>query len=116
MPRKALYDLGIGVGLAATAIVAWYLRLILPAKDPPGILFTGDLFLQSYPMALRGADWIRAGELPLWNPYQFAGHPFLATGLYGLLYPPNVVFLVLPPALAIEASAVLRLAAAGVFT
>jgi hypothetical protein len=66
-------------------------------------------------MALRGAAWIRAGAMPLWNPFQYCGHPFLATGIYGALYPFNFPYLLFPAAVAIEVVAVLHLAAAGVF-
>jgi hypothetical protein len=35
---------------------------------------------------------LRDGEIPLWNPYSFAGHPFLANGQNGTLYPPRLAF------------------------
>jgi hypothetical protein len=39
---------------------------------------------------------IRAGDLPLWNPYVSLGRPFLADMETASLYPPNWVFIVLP--------------------
>ncbi|RMG93557.1 MAG: hypothetical protein D6706_15110 [Chloroflexi bacterium] len=36
------------------------------------------------------------GEIPLWNPYLFAGAPFLATGQHSAYYPFGVLFLVVP--------------------
>lgn len=36
------------------------------------------------------------GELPFWNPYNFAGTPFLANFQGGIFYPLNILFLFLP--------------------
>jgi hypothetical protein len=40
---------------------------------------------------------LRAGRLPLWNPYVGLGRPFAADIETGVFYPPNLVFLALPP-------------------
>jgi len=45
----------------------------------------GSYFIPKYQYA---ADRIAAGELPLWNPYEFGGIPFLATIQPGVFYPP----------------------------
>lgn len=34
---------------------------------------------------------LRAGEIPLWNPDSFAGHPFLANGQSGIFYLPRTL-------------------------
>ena len=47
--------------------------------------YWGDLAFQ--------LDAYRAGELPLWNPFDRAGYPFHADPQAGLLYPPNWVLL-----------------------
>lgn len=39
---------------------------------------------------------MKTGEFPLWNPLNFAGHPFFATLQPGVLYPPNILFFILP--------------------
>jgi hypothetical protein len=36
------------------------------------------------------AQALRAGHLPLWNPYQFSGMPYAADIQSGLFYPPNL--------------------------
>ncbi|MCZ7527342.1 MAG: hypothetical protein M5U14_13755 [Acidimicrobiia bacterium] len=44
-------------------------------------------------------DTLRDGELPYWNPYSFGGHPFLANGQNGTLYPLRTALsFVAPPA------------------
>lgn len=42
------------------------------------------------------ADQIRHGHFPLWNPYTYSGQPFFGGGQSALLYPPNIIFLLLP--------------------
>ncbi|MHC5065015.1 MAG: glycosyltransferase family protein [Planctomycetota bacterium] len=43
-------------------------------------------------LELAGEE-LRAGQLPLWNPYARFGGPLLGNGLDGLFYPPNAVLL-----------------------
>jgi len=58
----------------------------------------GDLVIQNYAWKRFTQESLRAGEIPLWNPYLFAGAPFLANGQHSMLYPFSVLFLVLPVA------------------
>jgi hypothetical protein len=55
------------------------------------------------------ADALRSGHLPLWNPYTYAGQPFLTGFEPAVLYPLNVVFLVLPLAPALNFTVLLHL-------
>jgi hypothetical protein len=41
---------------------------------------------------------LKKGIFPFWNPYQGLGQPFLANGLSALLYPPNWLQIIIPPA------------------
>ena len=75
-----------------------------------------DLVLENYVWQRFVRASVRAGELPLWNPYQFAGAPFLATGQASVLYPPSVLFHVLPLAMAYGWYLLLHFALAGVLT
>ncbi len=59
---------------------------------------------------------LRSGTLPLWNPYQMCGTPFLANFQSALLYPPNWLFALIPTARAIGWLAFLHLFLAGAFT
>ncbi len=47
------------------------------------------------------AETLRSGRLPLWNPYAGLGRPFLADTETAVLYPPNVVYLLLDPSTAL---------------
>jgi O-antigen/teichoic acid export membrane protein len=55
-----------------------------------------DLILENYVWKQFILDSLGRMELPLWNPYLFAGVPFLAAGQHSALYPLSVIFLVLP--------------------
>jgi hypothetical protein len=43
-------------------------------------------------------SWHETGELPLWNPYSYAGMPFLHDVKVGVFYPPHWPLLLLPEA------------------
>src|SRR5260370_24815640 len=55
-----------------------------------------DLVLENYPWKKFILESIHAGQLPLWNPYQFAGLPFLAAGQSSALYPFAIIYYVVP--------------------
>ena len=98
LPRPWRWALTVllGVGLAA---LTW--------MPPTGWLIGGfetDLSQQFLAWRAFAADSLRAGHLPLWNPYTYAGQPFLAGFQSALLYPPNAIFLVLPLARAVNLS------------
>jgi hypothetical protein len=112
-PKAAVPDALALAAVVVTAIAAWYFRIILPAHVPFDLFSNSDFFTQIYPMWHRTSEWLRAGVLPLWNPYQCGGHPLLATGIYGVLYPPNLLYSVVPAGVAIEVLTVVHLAAAG---
>lgn len=53
------------------------------------MLAGGDLQLYFFPYWAAAARAWRAGRLPLWNPYLFAGAPLLANSQVGVFYPLN---------------------------
>ncbi|MFN2134695.1 MAG: oligosaccharide flippase family protein, partial [Candidatus Promineifilaceae bacterium] len=55
-----------------------------------------DLIIENYVWKRFAINSIRAGEIPLWNPYLFAGAPFLANGQHGMLYPFSWIFFLIP--------------------
>lgn len=106
-------NLLLALGAFVLVVLFWKLRMTDTAV---GYEFSSsDFYTQLYPMWVRAGAWMRAGILPLWNPYQSCGQPFLASVLYGVLYPPNLVRLVLPAAAAIEVNIVLHLWLAAAF-
>lgn len=60
------------------------------------VLYWGLPSLQFYPWHEFAASEIRAGRLPLWNPYNGAGAPLLANYQSALLYPPHLLYVLFP--------------------
>lgn len=75
-----------------------------------------DLILENYVWKRFIIDAIQDRRLPLWNPYLFAGQPFLANGQHSALYPFSILFYVLPLSKAYGWFTVLQLWLAGLFT
>lgn len=71
------------------------------AKDyPRGIPFKNSLITdpvrQQYPWKTISIELIKKFQLPLWNPYSFAGYPLLANFQTGSFYFLNLLFIILP--------------------
>lgn len=93
---------------AAVATVFVKLKLMAAAPtpfDPRG----GDLLAYYYPMLKYGFAQLRSGQLPLWDPYQSCGAPFLAIPNIGLLYPLYLPYLFLDAATALNVDVILHL-------
>lgn len=90
--------------LAALATAYWQVRVIGAAHSPRPSMYSLDLYTQHLPMVRYGFDALRRGELPLWNPYQLCGTPFLPIPYTGVFYPPNALYLFLDTAIATDVS------------
>lgn len=62
----------------------------------------GDGWVQNLGVRVLVGEMIRQGEWPLWNPYIFAGTPLLASIYPGALYPPNWLFALFSPGVAMN--------------
>lgn len=68
-----------------------------------------DAIGQFYPWRVFYVRSMRAGHIPLWNPHQFCGTPFLANGQSAVLYPLNLIFLIVDPITSFTVFAALHL-------
>lgn len=75
-----------------------------------------DLILENYVWKDFIRQSIAERELPLWNPYIFAGQPFLANGQHSAMYPFSILFYALPLEKAYGWFTVLQLWLGGLFT
>jgi hypothetical protein len=80
------------------------------------LLTERDLGPYFIPPRFFWVESIRRGDFPLWNPFQFSGHPFFANPQCGILYPLNCLFFMLPFDLAFNAIIVLHFFLGGLFT
>ncbi len=68
----------------------------LGVPEIPHNALLSDLVLQNYQWKTFLRRSLDAGVIPLWQPNQFAGTPFLAAGQHGALYPFSLLYYVLP--------------------
>ncbi|MEE9613477.1 MAG: YfhO family protein [Thermodesulfobacteriota bacterium] len=87
-----------------------------PVLNGTYLLTERDLSVFFIPLRLLWVEAVFSGEFPLWNPYSFSGHPLLATLQPGVLYPPNLLFLLLPFDIAFNWIIVLHYFLAALFT
>lgn len=72
-----------------------------------------DFGLYSYPVAHHWRESFWRGEVPLWNPLNSFGTPFLAQWSTLVLYPPTLFYLLLPLAWALPVFTILHLVFGG---
>ncbi len=75
-----------------------------------------DPVQQYVPWQMYWTESVRAGIVPLWNPYAFAGTPFLANLQSAVFYPGKLLFAFLPTAAAFGWTVWLHLVLASWFT
>ena len=137
-PRKRLLDLGIPLVFLILPLILFGpvtlgSRTLIPADNlyqwepyrsfagrqgvtlPPHNELLSDLVLENLVWKQFIVESIRARDVPLWNPYLFAGVPFLAAGQHSALYPFSILFYVLPISRAYGVFTVLQFFLAGLF-
>ncbi len=60
--------------------------------NAPWTILKWDALAQYTPWRMFAARELAAGRIPLWNPHQFSGAPFVANGQSAVFYPLNVPF------------------------
>jgi hypothetical protein len=104
--------------LAWTAVVlVFWFGLFVPNMQA-GIrrpLEDMDLYGYFLPKMWYGNEEVLAGRLPAWNPWEYAGLPFLAAAQPAALYPLKILVFALVPGFALHAFMVLHYVLAGVF-
>jgi hypothetical protein len=83
------------LAVLATAVVVFFWPVLAnEAWIPHG---GGDLVSFVYPMYRFAADSFQSGQIPLWNPYLYAGAPFISDNQSGVFYPFNLLLFLLKP-------------------
>ena len=102
------------LGLLVLTLAMFFDVLFLPGD---AVLSSARTDLASQFVHWRGFGFgeMAMGNLPLWNPHIYSGAPFLAGFQSALLYPLNVLYLVLPLAKAINWGIALHAFLGGLF-
>ena len=102
------------MGLLVLTLAMFFDVLFLPGD---AVLSNAKTDMASQFVHWRGFGFgeIARGNLPLWNPHIYSGAPFLAGFQSALLYPLNVLYLVLPLAKAINWGIALHAFLGGLF-
>jgi hypothetical protein len=108
--RDCWPDLGMAVALLALAVIFFW-KIALTNLILAGV----DVFTYFTPFKAYAAKVLRAGRLPLWNPYLFMGVPFLANIQTAVLYPLNLPLIWLSPPKMVVYSIVLHVFLGGLF-
>ena len=92
LPEGKVWDLKADLatlGVLLLVILAFFWPLILAHQwIPRG---GGDLVSFLWPVYRFAARSLRAGVIPLWNPYLYSGAPFVADNQSGVFYPVNLL-------------------------
>lgn len=94
----------------------WNTVIKAPNPEPQWNPLQWDAIAQFYPWRVFYARSMSSGHIPLWNPHQFCGTPFLANGQSAVLYPLNLIFLIFDPITAFTIFAALHMFLAASFT
>ncbi|MEZ4767596.1 MAG: YfhO family protein [Caldilineales bacterium] len=83
-------------GLALLALcLLFFWRDLAPSTADRLSFAQGDFTNQFVAFARYEAGRLHAGQLPLWNPYAYGGHPFLADPQAAVFYPLSLLTMVL---------------------
>jgi len=99
----------------------FFWRDLTPVAADRWSFAAGDFTQQFYSFARYEAARLQNGQLPLWNPYIYAGHPFLADIQSAVFYPLSLLTMLLTAARgfsnrALEMEAIGHFFLAGLFT
>ena len=88
------------------------------AANAPAVPYNAllsDLVLENFQWKSFIRESMSKGDVPLWNPHQFSGIPFMAAGQQSTLYPFSILYYVLPLPAAYGWFTVVQLWLAGAF-
>ncbi len=106
--------------LLAALVALFFWRILTPNPADRQSFPPGDFYLQFWAFTTFDLRQLSAGQLPLWNPYAFAGSPFWADVQAAVLYPFSLLTLLLSApwgfsAFALELEAIFHFWLAAVF-
>lgn len=73
----------------------FFWRIITPRDEDRGYFPSGDFVDQFWTFSVFEVRQLLDGRIPLWNPYAYSGHPFLADIQAAIFYPPSLLMALL---------------------
>src|SRR4051794_22233277 len=86
----------VAIGSLAGAMVLVLVQLVRASRGP-GVVSYRIYTLFPPTMVIAARTVLAGGKGLLWTPFHACGQPFFAAGTTGLLYPPALLSLILPP-------------------
>ena len=120
--RSRLLTYGIDTLFLLVLCLLFFWRDLVPAGVDALSFARGDFGDQFYAFAHYEASRLQAGQLPLWNPFAYAGHPFVADVQAAIFYPPSLLTILLTagaaslPYRALELEAIAHFFLVAIFT
>lgn len=99
---ERLRSRSLAAALAALVVAHWLATSAWTGE--PLTPWIGDLVNYYVPFYDASFERIAQGQLPLWNPWQLTGLPWLATLQVAVFYPPHWLYALLPVHLALAAN------------
>ena len=90
IPRPSRQDLA-AIGLLFVLWLVFFWRLLTPVVADQASLRKGDFSGQFFAFGAYQYYRMSQGEIPLWNPYNNGGMPFLADPQTAVFYPPRLI-------------------------
>ncbi len=88
--------------ITASILILLPLIFFYPAVIGKVVLMPGDGWTQNLGVRVLIGQMMAQGQIPFWNPLIFAGTPLLASVYPGALYPPNWLFALFSPLVAMN--------------
>lgn len=89
--RFRTFIIAIACLLLMTVVLFW--RIFTPQAADRFLLAKGDFTLHYYNFTTYQAERYAAGDVPLWNPYNYGGEPFAANIQRATFYPPRLLLI-----------------------
>src|SRR5215469_9232630 len=86
---------GVALGTSCLAVLVYCFPRLLFLGE---VVYCRDAGRMHFPIKMFLGERLRAGELPLWYPYDGLGVPFIANAVTAVFHPFTVLSLVLSPA------------------
>ena len=109
LPEDTLYSrppfTHVYAGLAALAILLLFFARVFGSD----MIYGSDILLEFFYNRAYGFGEMLKGNIPLWNPHQFCGYPFVGVYQSAIFYPLNIIFLVWSAEAAFTLSTILHM-------